>query len=105
MPVRRTYPWSSLKIGEAVKNQKFDKEVFIPYEEELEKTLYKKLKRNYKVKEILLGMDDKTLNMLADSLKDYKFDELSTLSLLKVLVSKHPSLLIKLKPLMKISKM
>ena len=92
-------------IGESVKNQKFDKEMLIPYEEELEKTLYKKLKRNYKVKEILLGMDDKTLNMLADSLKDYKFDELSTLSLIKVLVSKHPSLLIKLKPLMKISKM
>ena len=50
-------------------------------------------------------MEDKTLNMLADSLKDYKFDELSTLSLVKALVLKHPSLLIKLKPLMKLSKM
>ncbi len=92
-------------IGEAVKKQRFDKEMLLPYEEKLEITLYRKLKRNYKVKEILLGMDDKTLNMLADSLKDYKFDELSTLSLIRVLVSKHPSLLIKLKPLMKISKM
>ena len=92
-------------VGKAVDEQRFDKKMISPYEEKLENTLYKKLKRNYVVKEILLGMEDKTLNMLADSLKDYKFDELSTLSLVKALVLKHPSLLIKLKPLMKLSKM
>ena len=92
-------------IGKAVGEQRFDKKILSPYEEKLENTLYKKLKRNYVVKETLLGMEDKTLNMLADSLKDYKFDELSTLSLVKALVLKHPSLLIKLKPLMKLSKM
>ncbi|UCD13252.1 MAG: NAD(P)/FAD-dependent oxidoreductase [Thermoplasmatales archaeon] len=91
-------------IGNAVDEQRFDEEMLSPYEEKLENTLYKKLKRNYAVKEILINMEDKTLNMLADSLKDYKFDELSTLSLLKALVSKHPSLLIKLKPLIKLSK-
>jgi len=92
-------------IGKAVGEQRFDKKMLSPYEEKLENTVYKKLKRNYVVKEIVLGMEDKTLNMLADSLKDYKFDELSTLSLVKALVLKHPSLLIKLKPLMKLSKM
>jgi len=92
-------------IGKAVGEQRFDKKMLSPYEEKLENTVYKKLKRNYVVKEIILGMEDKTLNMLADSLKDYKFDELSTLSLVKALVLKHPSLLIKLKPLMKLSKM
>ena len=92
-------------IGKAVGEQRFDKKMLSPYEEKLENTVYKKLKRNYVVKEIILGMEDKTLNMLADSLKDYKFDELSTLSLVKALVIKHPSLLIKLKPLMKLSKM
>ena len=92
-------------IGKAIDEQRFDKEMLLPYEEKLKNTLYKKLKRNYVVKEIILGMEDKTLNMLADSLKDYKFDELSTLSLVKALVLKHPSLLIKLKPLMKLSKM
>ena len=92
-------------IGKAVGEQRFDKKMLLPYEEKLENTLYKKLKRNYVVKEILLGMEDKTLNMLADSLKNYKFDELSTLSILKALVLKHPSLLMKLKPLMKLSKM
>jgi len=92
-------------IGKAIDEQRFDKKMLLPYEEKLKNTLYKKLKRNYVVKEILLDMEDKTLNMLADSLKDYKFDELSTLSLVKALVLKHPSLLIKLKPLMKLSKM
>ena len=92
-------------IGRAIDDQRFDKEMLLPYEEKLKNTLYKKLKRNYVVKEILLGMEDKTLNMLADSLRDYKFDELSTLSLVKALVSKHPSLLIKLKPLLKLSRL
>jgi len=92
-------------IGKAIDEQRFDKEMLLPYEEKLKNTLYKKLKRNYVVKEIILGMEDKTLNMLADSLKDYKFDELSTLSLVKALVLKHPSLLIKLKPLLKLSRL
>jgi hypothetical protein len=56
------------------------------------------------VKEIMLGFEDKTLNMLADSLKDVKFDEISTLGLVKALVLKHPSLMVKLRPLMKAAK-
>ena len=91
-------------IAKAVKEQRFDKEMLLPYEETLKKTVYKKLERNYVVKEIMLDFEDKTLNMLADSLKDYNFDELSTFSLVKALVSKHPSLLIRLKPLMKLSR-
>lgn len=91
-------------IGIAIKKQQFDQKTLAPYEKNLQESLYKKLKRNYVVKEILLDLDDKTLNMLADSLKDYKFDELSTYSLVKALVIKHPSLLIKLKPLMRLSR-
>jgi len=93
------------RIGEAVIEQNFDEGFLSLYEDKIEKTLYKKLKRNYVVKEILLDMEDKTLNMLADSLKDYNFDELSTLSLLKALVAKHPSLLIRLKPLLRLSRL
>jgi digeranylgeranylglycerophospholipid reductase len=92
-------------IGAAIKKQQFDKKTLAPYEQNLQDTLYKKLKRNYVVKEILLDLDDKTINMLADSLKDYKFDELSTFSLVKAMVKKHPTLLIKLKPLMRLSKL
>jgi digeranylgeranylglycerophospholipid reductase len=89
-------------IGMAVENQQFDKEMLSSYETDWKETFGKKLKRNYLVKEIMLDFDDKTFNMLADSLKDYKFDELSTFSLIKALVLKHPTLLMKLKPLIKI---
>ena len=89
-------------IGKAVENQQFDKETLSAYETGWKEAFGKKLKRNYLVKEMMIDFDDKTFNMLADSLKDYKFDELSTFSLLKALVLKHPTLLMKLRPLMKI---
>lgn len=89
-------------IGMAVENQQFDKETLSAYETGWKEAFGKKLKRNYLVKEMMIDFDDKTFNMLADSLKDYKFDELSTFSLLKALVLKHPTLLMKLRPLMKI---
>lgn len=91
-------------IGKAVEKQKFDKEILSEYEKAAEEAFYKKLKRNYMVKEIMLGFEDKTLNMLADSLKNVKFDEVSTLGLVKAMVSKHPSLLVKLRPLIKAAK-
>ena len=91
-------------IGMAIEKQQFDKETLSVYETGWKEAFAKKIKRNYMVKEILLDMDDKTLNMLADSLKDVKFDEISTLGLVKALVLKHPTLLMKLKPLMKVSK-
>jgi digeranylgeranylglycerophospholipid reductase len=91
-------------IGKAVEKQDFSKEMLSEYETGWKEAFGKKLKRDYLVKELLLDMEDKTFNMLADSLKDYKFEELSTLSLIKALVTKHPTLLMKLKPLMKLSK-
>lgn len=90
-------------IGTAVETQQFDQETLSAYETGWKEAFGRKLKRNYLVKELILDFDDKTLNMLADSLKDYKFEELSTLSLVKALVLKHPTLLMKLRPLVKIS--
>jgi digeranylgeranylglycerophospholipid reductase len=90
-------------IGQAIENQTFDADFLSVYEKRWKEEFGKKLLRNYMVKEILLDFDDKTLNMLADSLKNYKFEEFSTLSLIKALVLKHPTLLMRLKPLMKLS--
>jgi digeranylgeranylglycerophospholipid reductase len=89
-------------IGRAVEKQKFDKETLSDYETDWKKAFGKKLHRNYVVKEIMLDFDDKTLNMLADSVKNYNFQEFSTLSLIKALVFKHPTLLKKLAPLIKL---
>ena len=91
-------------IGAAVEQHQFDKTVLGEYEKCWQEAYLRKLKRNYLVKEIFLGFDDKTLNMLGDSLKDYNFNEINTLGLVKALVSKHPTLLMKLAPLLKISK-
>ena len=90
-------------IGKAVKTKNFSAEFLSEYETRWKEAFGKKIKRNYMVKEIMLDMDDKTFNMLADSLKDYDFDEISTLSLIKALVLKHPTLLMKLTPLLKLS--
>jgi digeranylgeranylglycerophospholipid reductase len=91
-------------IGKAVKTKDFSKEFLFEYEDRWREAIGKKLKRNYLLKEILLDMEDKTFNMLADSLKNYKFDELTTLGLIKALVVKHPTLLMKLRPLIKVAK-
>ena len=88
-------------IGKAVEEQNFSREFLMEYERRWKKAIGKKMERNYMVKEIMLSFDDKTLNMLADSLKDYKFDEFSTRGLIKALVTKHPTLLAKLMPLLK----
>ena len=90
-------------IGKAVKSKDFSAEFLSEYETLWKEAFGKKIKRNYMVKEIMLNMKDKTFNMLADSLKDYKFDQISTLSLIKALVLKHPTLLMKLTPLLKLS--
>jgi digeranylgeranylglycerophospholipid reductase len=91
-------------IGAAVKEQRFDAAFLATYETRWKEAFGKKLHRNYVAKEIMLDMEDKTLDMLADSLKDYKFEEFSTLSIIKALVTKHPSLLMKLTPLMRLAR-
>jgi digeranylgeranylglycerophospholipid reductase len=91
-------------IGEAVANKDFSQEFLSKYETGWKDAIGTKLKRNYVVKEILLDMDDKTLNKLAHSVQDVKFDEISTHGLIKELVKKHPTLLMKLVPLLKYRK-
>ena len=91
-------------IGRAVQQQRFDHETLQDYEARWKQAFEKKLLRNYMAKEILLDMDDKTFDMLADSLKDVDFKEVTTLNIIKALVAKHPSLLLKLAPLVKLAK-
>jgi len=87
-------------IAKAVKQKDFSKEILIEYENKCKESFCQKIKRNYLVKEILLDMDDKTLNYLAHELKDVKFDEISTYGLVKELAKKLP-LSTKLKALIK----
>ena len=91
-------------ISEAIKREDYSEEFLNEYEEKWKNAFGGKIKRNYLVKEIMLDMDDKTFNKIADSLKDVKFDEISTLGLVKEIAKKHPTLMMKLMPLLKYRK-
>jgi hypothetical protein len=49
-------------------------------------------------------MNDKTFNKIAHSLQEIVFDEISTYALIKAIVKKHPTLMMKLAPLLKYRK-
>ena len=87
-------------IGKAVKQNDFSQEILSEYETKWKEAFGQKIKRNYLVKELLLDMDDKTLNHLAHALKDKKFDEISTHGLVKE-VAKELPISTKLKALLK----
>ena len=71
-------------IGKAVKQKDFSQEFLSEYETRWKEAFGQKIKRNYLVKELLLDMDDKTLNHLAHALKDKKFDESIISELIKL---------------------
>jgi digeranylgeranylglycerophospholipid reductase len=87
-------------IGRAIKEQDYSQDFLEAYEEGWKEAFSNKIKRNYLVKEIMLDMDDKTFNKLAHALKDVKFDEISTHSLVKE-VAKNLPVSTKLKALIK----
>jgi len=91
-------------IGKAVKKKDFSQEFLSEYEKRWKEAFGQKIKRNYIVKEILIDMNDKTFNKIAHSLKDIVFDEISTYALIKAIVKKHPTLMMKLAPLLKYRK-
>lgn len=91
-------------IGKAVKKKDFSKEFLSAYETGWKDAFGQKIKRNYLVKEIMLDMEDKTFNKIANSLKDTKFEEISTYGLVKEIAVKHPTLMMKLMPLLKYRK-
>jgi len=91
-------------IAAAVKKKDFSKEFLAKYEEGWKDAFGQKIKRNYLVKEIMLDMNDKTFNKIANSLKDVQFDEISTRGLIKEIAKKHPTLMMKLLPLLKYRK-
>jgi digeranylgeranylglycerophospholipid reductase len=80
-------------IGDAVKRQRFDAKMLSIYEDEWKATFMEKLIRNYHMKNTALTFDDKTLDKLANSLKDYNVEDFSTFALIKALVARNPWLL------------
>lgn len=87
-------------IAKAVKAKDFSAEFLSEYEKGWKEAFGPKIKRNYLVKEMMLGMDDKILDKLAHALEKVKFDEISTHGLVKE-VAKHLPISTKLNVLIK----
>ena len=77
-------------IAKAVHSKDFSQDLLSEYETRWKQAFGQKIKRNYLVKELMLDMDNKTLNQLAHELKDVKFDEISTHGLVKEVAKKLP---------------
>ena len=63
------------------------------YERKWKRELESALLRDYIVKERLVNMSDETLNLIADSLKDYEFPDLGMNSFIDAINEKHPELM------------
>jgi digeranylgeranylglycerophospholipid reductase len=57
------------------------------------------LKRNYKIKEFFITLDDKKLNTLADSIASVNLAEFSVSALVRELIKRNPKMLFELKAL------
>ena len=77
-------------IAKAIKAKDFSAEFLSEYETGWKEAFGQKIKRNYLVKELMLDMDDKTLNKLAHALEKVKFDEISTHGLVKEVAKNLP---------------
>jgi len=63
------------------------------YEKLWKNELESALVRDYIVKERFVNMNDSTLNLIADSLKDYNFSELGMGGIIEAINEKHPELM------------
>ncbi len=87
-------------IAKAIKKKDYSADFLSEYEKGWKEAFGQKIKRNYLVKEMMLEMDDKTFNKLANALSKVKFDEISTHGLVKE-VAKHLPISTKLNALLK----
>lgn len=69
------------------------------YEKEWREKIGKMLDKNFRIKELFMKMSDKQLNDLAHSLDGIKFNDMGTVSLIKVLVRNNPKIFFELRSL------
>ncbi|MDI9645295.1 MAG: digeranylgeranylglycerophospholipid reductase [Archaeoglobales archaeon] len=91
--------YAGLVAYEAVKNNDFSAEFLKRYDKLWKEDFGKKLRRNKKLQEKFLKMDDETLNKLAKSISGKNLKEMSVQAIVKELLKAHPRLLWDLKDL------
>ena len=80
-------------IAEAIKARDVSEGKLIKYDREVRAALGKTLDRNYKVKEVVTGVSDNTMNAVAKSLQGVSFEDISIPKLLTEVVRRNPLLL------------
>ena len=76
------------------------KAALMPYDAEWRASrMGKSLERNYKVKEFFIALDDKKLNVLAESVASVGLAEFSVSALVRELIKRNPKMLFELKAL------
>ncbi len=78
--------------GRAV--DKNDLNILNEYEERWRSKIGHNLNRSYKFKEKFVKFSDETFEDIADSIKDFDFESLSTSAIIKAIAKKHPKLLL-----------
>lgn len=80
-------------IAECIKAKDVSAAKLSEYDRQVRDTLGKTLARNYKVKEIVTGVSDATMNSVAHSLQGVDMESMSVTQLLTVIVKHNPMLL------------
>ncbi|MCD1296007.1 digeranylgeranylglycerophospholipid reductase [Methanocella sp. CWC-04] len=80
-------------IAECIKAGDVSQAKLSKYDHEAREKLGKMLDRNYKVKEVVTGVSDNTMNAVAHSLQGVSFDDISIPKLLTEVVKRNPMVL------------
>jgi digeranylgeranylglycerophospholipid reductase len=85
--------------AKAVKDGDTSEKRLNEYDKRWREKMGKRLDKYLKAKNVFLSLSDKELDELAETLSKVKFDKISVMGMIRVLVKKHPKLLWKLKGL------
>jgi len=86
-------------VAKAVKDGDTSEKRLNEYEKRWREKMGKRLEKYLKAKDVFLSLSDRELDELAETLSKVKFDKISVMGMIRVLVKKHPKLLWKLKGL------
>ncbi len=81
--------------AEAIAKEDYTSNFLKKYNDMWKPDIYEELDKCLKAQEAFMKLTEKDLDSIADTLKDLKLETISTLSILKAIVSKNPGLLLK----------
>jgi digeranylgeranylglycerophospholipid reductase len=87
---------AGLLASDAIAKEDYTAKFLKKYNDMWKPEIFDELDKCLKAQEAFMTMNDKDLNLIAETLKELKLETISTISILKGIVAKNPSLLFKL---------